>query len=291
MKPVERRLINELVAMYKLEPTIRDVFVEGPFDRSLVDWFLSEGGAEDVSVHEIDSVHVPADLVETAGFAQNNRGRLLALAREIQSDMVAGTSSISCVVDADFDHVLNTTYELRCLLVTDYSSMELYFFDVGIIEKFLKLGLQGFPKPAKKVLDEIQSPLIELFAIRLANHVLGWPVGLVSFERCCKLTDNGVELDRIKYVDRCLNAAGKYSEKAEFNRVLSDRRGQLAGDPRTFIHGHDFMAMLVWYIRQYKPYKVSQGSLERAIVTCAEFRALRTEPLFATLLNRFLTAG
>ncbi len=113
MNPIERRLIHELVTMYKLEPKIRDVFVEGSLDRSLVDWFLSAGQVKDVSVREIDSIDVPTDLVEQAGFAKNNRGRVLTLARELQSKLNAEASSIACIIDADFDYILNNTYTLK----------------------------------------------------------------------------------------------------------------------------------------------------------------------------------
>ncbi len=167
--------------------------------------------------------------------------------------------------------------------------MELYFFDVRPLEKFLKLGLLGFPKPANKVLAEIQNPLTELFAIRLANHALGWNISLVSFERCCELTASGVELDTTEYVDRCLNAANRYADRTEFNRKLNECRGRLTGEPRTHIHGHDFLAMLAWYVRKHKTYNVSQGVFERTILACAEFHVLRAETLFTTLLNRLTT--
>ncbi len=290
MSPIERRLIEELVTMHKLEPNIRDVFVEGSLDRSLVDWFLSAGQVKNVSVREIDSIDVPTGLIEQAGFAKNNRGRVLTLARELESKLNSEALSIACVVDADFDPILNNTYTLKLLLSTDYSSMELYFFDVRPLEKFLKLGLLGFPKPANRVLADITIPLVELFAIRLANHILGWNISLVSFERCCELTANGVELDTAEYVDRCLNAANRYADRTEFNRTFNEWRGRLTGDPRTHIHGHDFLAMLAWYVRKHKAYNASEGVFERTILACAEFQVLRAESLFATLLNR-LAAG
>jgi hypothetical protein len=286
MSPVERRRIDELVAMYQLEPEIRDVFVEGALDKALVDWFFFEGQLSNATVREIDTVDVPVELVESAGFAKNNRGRVMALARELEAKLLPGTVSATCVIDSDFDWILNETHHEKLLVSTDYSSMELYFFDVRPLTKFLRLAVQRFPKSADTVLSELRKALTELFAIRLASHVLAWGVPLVSFERCCRLTEAGVELDTAEYIKRCLLASGRYAERAEFNRVFSDFLAKFTGDPRKHIHGHDFISLLAWYVRQHKGQNVSETFLERSLLSCADFHVLREETLFGQLLSR-----
>ena len=50
----ERRTIAELVARYELEPTLRDVYVEGRFDSAVLTWLFRERGCVDAVVYEID---------------------------------------------------------------------------------------------------------------------------------------------------------------------------------------------------------------------------------------------
>ena len=62
----DRRTIAELVARYDLEPSLRDVFVEGPSDRTLVELALTFlGESNRIRAYEVDTVDLPAALVET----------------------------------------------------------------------------------------------------------------------------------------------------------------------------------------------------------------------------------
>jgi hypothetical protein len=285
MIPAERREITELAAMYELEPSLRDVYVEGPLDRSLVEWFLSEAHASSATVREIDSINVPAALVEKAGFENNNRGRVLALAKAIEDQLGPQSLPVTCVIDADFDYVLGTNHALTILLSTDYSSMELYFFDAAPLQKFLQLVIRGFPKSAQTLLTEVTDALSQLFAIRFASHVLHWNMPLVAFERCLSMAAQGVQLDVPEFIDRCLNSAGRFCEKAEFERVLNELRLSLTGDVRKRVNGHDFLNVLAWYVRHHKGQSVPKG-FDRSLVACVDFSTLRSNPLFEKLLER-----
>lgn len=286
MSPTERRQIPELVAMYELEPEIRDVYVEGTFDRALVEWLLYEAEAKKVVVREIDSIDIPPDLIEGYGFAKNSRGRVMTLARELESDLEEESRSATCLIDTDFDLVLGNSHGLRLLLSTDYCSMELYFFDVRTLAKFLTLVVQRFPKRADTVLSEIREALKDLFAIRLALHLLNWTIPMISFERCCRLTATGVELDKAEYISRLLNAGNRHAERSEFSRRFEECRRRLTGDPRNHIHGHDFLSILAWYVRQHGRHRVSEEILTPSILACADSALLRNEPMFRQLLER-----
>ena len=54
-----RRTIPELTAKYRLNPLIRDVFVEGRFDRMILRWFFDAVKLKDVTVVQIQLVEVP----------------------------------------------------------------------------------------------------------------------------------------------------------------------------------------------------------------------------------------
>ena len=286
MNKIERRKIAELAAMYELEPQLRDVYVEGTFDKALVEWILYEGHARTAVVREIDSVDIPLVLAQKYGYPSNNRGRVMALARELETALAVKRNCATCLIDADFDHILGTRHALKMLLSTDYSSMELYFFDVRTLAKFLTLVVQGFPKSAESTLREIEKALSDLFAIRLALYNRNWKIPMISFERCCRLSHAGVQLDTKEYIVRLLNAGNRYGQRTEFAREFEECRKTLTGDPRHHIHGHDFLHILSWYVGQHKGQALSEAAMSRSMLACADSNALQKEHMFSQVLIR-----
>ena len=283
----ERQQIQELVALYRLEPTIRDVYVEGLTDQSLLAWFLSELGHRVVSVKQIESVEVPVELVQSLGFENNNRGRVITLAHVLESELGRETRATTCVADSDFDRLLRKQYRSTLLLLTDYPSMELYFFESSSLRKFLAIVVRGFPKLPRVVMSEIQGPLVEMFLYRLANSRLGWGLRHISFETCCTLHKTGVVLDSDKYIVRLLNANNRSAQREAFLDSVRECRSFLREDSRNHMHGHDFIALLCWYIRQHKGYKgIGREIVERSIYACSTTELLAAEGMFRLLLQR-----
>ena len=50
-----RRTISELLARYELEPSLRDVYVEGVFDREVITRCCDSGSDGVIAVYEIDT--------------------------------------------------------------------------------------------------------------------------------------------------------------------------------------------------------------------------------------------
>ena len=53
-----RRTIPELVAKYRLNPGVREVYVEGEFDRRVIRWYLNSKQLRDVAVIRVEVVDV-----------------------------------------------------------------------------------------------------------------------------------------------------------------------------------------------------------------------------------------
>src|SRR5690349_4122089 len=105
---VDRSTILELVTKYELEPTLRDVFVEGPSDKALIDVAMTTlDHARVVRTYEIDSIDVPGALVRAKNLKVGNKGRLVTLADEMErlssQDLFR---SVVCLVDLDLDGLL-----------------------------------------------------------------------------------------------------------------------------------------------------------------------------------------
>jgi|SRR5882672_1324324 len=103
----ERWTLEELLSRYELEPSIRDIYVEGPFDQFFLQWFLQQSGLANIVAYPIDSVHLPGAVLDRLGLEHGNRGRVIALAHELEATSPRDLrTQVACVVDADFDHFL-----------------------------------------------------------------------------------------------------------------------------------------------------------------------------------------
>ena len=98
-----RRTVSELLARYELEPTIRDVFVEGDGDSAIINWFTEEVGCKNVFVYDIGTVDVSEEFLTRLGLTNNNRSRVIALSKGLSSHSRALSGRVVCIVDRDFD--------------------------------------------------------------------------------------------------------------------------------------------------------------------------------------------
>ena len=72
-----RRTIEELAARYELEPTLRDVYVEGAFDATVIGWVLREARCHNAAVYGIDTVNIPVAISSRYGLAEGSKGRIV----------------------------------------------------------------------------------------------------------------------------------------------------------------------------------------------------------------------
>ncbi|HKV05937.1 MAG TPA: hypothetical protein VJO53_12645 [Candidatus Acidoferrales bacterium] len=243
---------EELVVRYRLEPTVREIFVEGKSDAGVITRFLRSIGRRDVTVYEISSVHIPADSVIASGQPDNVRGRVIYLAFRFQAELAAGSRAATCVADRDYDLVLGREYRCPFLLFIDHSCLEMYAFNAEAIDPLLQAIAPTLGKNGNVVLAELHSLLQQLFAIRATNILLGLGLEwLPSFSDSCTLTENSVEFDQNGFIERYLNKNGLLKHKDGFLRALEEIRSRMEGDPRLFIRGHDFVHCLSWYLRAH----------------------------------------
>ena len=127
MRP-PRRTLGELRALYVLEPTLTDFYVEGRTDRVFLEVALQGTRAKIV---EIDDVFVPPDYLANLSLgAHSNRDRVVALARWLEDELSDSvTYRVRCVVDADFDRLLGrAAIAERFLRLSDFACVEAYWF-------------------------------------------------------------------------------------------------------------------------------------------------------------------
>ena len=288
MIELDRRTVEELVALYELEPQLRDVYVEGAADRRLVEWFLQRRMGRRVDVYEVSVVEIDVNKVLQYGLEDNCRGRLVMLSLELEAGLGEGSLQATCIADSDFDLALDQVYECTMLLFTDYTSIEMYLFRESCLDKFLQVFLRGFPVPAAFVLEQLARVLQHIFRIRLANSQLGWGLEWMTFERCCAVTGHEIRLDADEFITRYLSKNNSLARRADFCHAVNSCRLDEGADCRCHLHGHDFVNLLAWYVRRHGVARKLADSevVGRALFLCIETEDLAGERMFSQLMNR-----
>jgi len=96
MNSSERRTIDELVTRYMLEPSLRDIYVEGDFDQDIAERCIRHTGQKDRIVYHIETVDISRELLEAEGLTNGNKQRLIALARLLAKAQTG--ASLKCLV-------------------------------------------------------------------------------------------------------------------------------------------------------------------------------------------------
>lgn len=284
-----RRTLEELVAIHRVESTVHDVIVEGTSDKNLVEWFLLENTKRNFAVYEVGLFEVDPDEVLALGLQDNNRGRVIATAVNLAKHC-GKRSRVSCIADRDFDKVLEVEWECDLLLLTDYTCMLMYTFSPRVLRKYFRFRVQGFGKSAGRAILEISEALETLFAVKLANQILALGLKPVEWQGCCSLEVNGVDLDVEEYLERYLNKNGRRSEMSRLVNQIQECRSWMKFDPRFHIKGHDFIAILIWYISQHRGFgsfaRRTEDTVADELFSCVELKDLSSEGLFQELLMR-----
>jgi hypothetical protein len=283
-----RRSLDELIARLTLEKGAYDVVVEGPSDRVIVTAFLQLGRRHSATVLTSADIEVPARLQTETEHQQGARGRVLSIARVIDSRFKGEDVPLLCIVDRDFDDLVPPPHDYGPLVVsTDYCSMDLYSYDPSVVERVLSGYAQLPPGEAARVLAALEPVLTEVYLIRAADHRLGLRLGHLSPERCCRVERGTILFDRDDYLNRCLDRHGLRTEREAMSQAIESLRPDLPTDSRLRIHGHDFVYLLAWYLRQHSVDQrvASPEVIGRVLRSHLDLEGLAQERLFGQLLD------
>lgn len=283
---IERRTIAELAARYTLEPELRDLFVEGVRDRRTYLPYLNDLGHRDVTVFPIDSIEVSRQIVESYGLGEGNRNRVTALAMELDLRFTPELPRVRCIVDSDFDFILNSFTASRHLLYTDCTSVDLYTFEKSIFidGPLLDLGLTD--EDVDKIFSWLIPILKDVFVIRTANQLLELGMSILLLTRCCSIVESGVDFDRYDFVGRCLQSNGKTNEQARFESTCSELDAIQLDDDRKVIHSDDYLELVGWYLHhryRWQGYRRGERSILGVLESAINSEALSQHRLFARL--------
>jgi hypothetical protein len=283
MPPAERRSIAELAARYHLEPTLRDIIVEGDFDRRVVEWVFSQIKEASVVVYTVDTVDVNASMVHKYGLNVGERGEVIALAGELTTHIAPDNVAISCVADRDLPE--DKRPEFPHLFYTDPTSMEGYFINDECLAKFFRLFLGR--ELSNQLLQDFRSVLQQSMHIRRAKMVLCPEASWVTISRCCELVDGRIRFDARELVRRLLIGSGRGQLHEDMMHHMETRTRE-EEVPNGYAHGHDAIQLLCWYIGSVvsEPSMRNAKVVERTLSMAGDISHLSSMPLFSTLIRR-----
>ena len=234
-----RHSIGELATRYELEPGLRDLYVEGENDRWMLEWFFTSIGSANVRVYPIEAVDVPPELLDEH-VASGNRGRVLALCRQLEDRLRGEARSVRGLIDKDDSDLLGITFASRHLLLTDFSCLECYALSGRMLFKLFRLY---FGKDIEENrIRELLEVAVEVFALRAAKNATARSAKWIDeFTRYCSVRSSRVDFDCELYIERLVNASGGTLNAEALQEKFKELRRKASGDVRQSINGHDLV--------------------------------------------------
>ncbi|WP_141620613.1 DUF4435 domain-containing protein [Myxococcus sp. AB036A] len=294
MNSTERRTIDELIARYELEPTLRDIYTEGEYDARIIQWLIKGLHLRHVSIYEIQSVEIDPGSIVALNLEDNNRGRLISLALALHDALGADAPQATMVVDGDFDCIFGHQYTPKNIIYTDYTSMEMYLFSEAVLGKFMHLACGITRCDIGKLIDSFSRILNPLFMVRRHNSISRLGFQRPDFATSLSTDESNLpEINFDHYLDRYLDknkARGKRAEVLEYVRIELSKTRNL--DTRLQSHGHDFIELLTWYVKNLGHVgKIGVDTLvSRGLLGCLELERVKGEHFFARILSRVSSA-
>lgn len=288
---IPRRKIEELISLYSLEPTIRDVFVEGPTDQRIFRWFIDSvlTANNSIGIYAIDEVDIRSQLVTKHGLTPGNRSEVIVLFHELEGTYKLSSTQATGIIDRDLSDALPDSYIPPHVLKTDYSCLESYIFSP---ENLTKLTTLSFNKAqAAKIITSIGPILRRLFAIRISNQRLKTKLEWIDFSSYIKVEKDKLEFRSDAFIREYFIKNLTSVTLAEFKQDVEATLQSLPVDIKKTLNGHDAIIVLGIYLRSL--YKKTEDTdrtkphvLCHIMQHCMSTSNLRTESLFSTLLNR-----
>jgi hypothetical protein len=283
-----KKTLEELLVRFDLEPSIADIYVEGPSDHDVLRWYLQTKGLTHIGVYTADSVDIPpSDFSRLGQDANSNRSWVVVLALLLEEECAGRTLRVACVADRDFDDYLQCLRTGRFLRYTDYTSLEMYYFNVSFLAKFLSFVVRADPERAESVRRCMAKVLRRCYVMRLSNESLRWRMAWVDCGRHLRWAGVCPTLDDDGFVRHYLSRNGRTAELATFRATMKKFESRLNADPRMHSRGHDFTDLLFRLNGHRGTSAVFSDirSMERALLGYLETAYLDNESLLKELVS------
>lgn len=281
-----KRKLCEIIALYKFEPDLKDIYVEGCFDRHILEWFLSNNNVNNVRVYNIDQFEIPDEILLKYNLCVgSNRSRVIALSSELHF-CISNKLSVLCLADRDFEDICPSVTSNNYLKLTDCNQLELYAYNVKSLNKFIKIALGGVSINASIMLGQLTSVLEQVFAIRATNEALKWGMEWLPFIGYVSVSKSEFKFNNSDFIKAYLLKNDRWQQRIDFEEKHKELVQKLPSDKGRKVRGHDFTELFLHVIRKlYKDRKFGNvETLEGCLMASLDNAYLVDQPLFKTIL-------
>jgi hypothetical protein len=278
--------------LYELEPSVRDIFVEGPSDRAFVTGVMQRLTFSDMKVKEVDLIDVTDGHLASLGLESGSRQRVIALALTLeQTSDVDLRAQVICIADADDEAGTRPAFAGDLLIYTDVTSLPVYAFGAEYIQWYLDVGVLGFPLSGEDVVESLLPILRDAACARRAFKKLNVQCSLVDLTKDCTFDDKKLNFDNVRFVERLINKAAIHSRRDELNAELVRQRAALECESRhqLWAHSEDVNSLLHWLIVRLRGSSntVASHLLCRTLLLGVPLEHVLVWPLFQEIRSRF----
>lgn len=285
----EKRTVEEIISICKLEPSTKNIYVEGISDKLVIDNFLKKQKINDISVFDIDCIDFrevfakmsPSDLNI---LKDSNKEKVAFLALKVEKE--AGNCHFLGIIDRDLDFVNNHIKSGKYLSYTDYNSMEMYLFSYDNIDALLR---NSFRITSNVNVDNFMKSIGHvcriLFYIRAYLESSNGSVVCFKKNLSYDRKDNTCSLDIENYISKIAQANKMVCSFEGLYKEIKEQLTKSADDIRLEIKGHDFIEVLYFSICKHKKVKMDESELANTFWVYLDDRVLVNEPLFQRICN------
>ena len=215
---------------------------------------------------------------------------MITLALELEARKASANQAV-CIADADLEYLLPENRTCALLLLTDFSSMELYSFTEEAVHTILLVVSPTTASSGSQLLQDFTGPLQLLFSIRAANFDLRFRLSWIdNIDKFFTVEGTRIHFDDEEFMRRYLVDRLPEEMVARFKKRLREIEGLLSADVRCRIRGHDFVKLLTWYFRKIEKCKhLNEESVRQMLYVTLRPEELARQPMFARLLERIGT--
>lgn len=285
----EKRTVEEIISICKLEPSTKNIYVEGLSDKLVIDNFLKKQKINDISVFNIKCIDFSEVFAKMSPSELNilkdsNKEKVAFLTLKVEKE--SGNCHFLGIIDRDLDFVNNHIKSGKYLSYTDYNSMEMYLFSRDYIANLLKNTFRiTSDVNFDKFINSIGYVCRTLFYIRAyLESFNGSMVDIkkdFSYDKRCNICRFDIEnyIKKIVQVNKNVNSSGNlYKEIIEKVNTPID-------DVRLEIKGHDYIKVLYLSICKHKKVNMDEIELANTYWVYLDDRELVNEPLFQRICN------
>lgn len=285
----EKRTVEEIISICKLEPSTKNIYVEGISDKLVIDNFLKKQKINDISVFDIDCIDFREVFAKMSPSELNilkdsNKEKVAFLTLKVEKE--SGNCHFLGIIDRDLDFVNNHIKSGKYLSYTDYNSMEMYLFSYDNIDALLR---NSFRITSNVNVDNFMKSIGHvcriLFYIRAYLESSNGSV--VDFKRnlLYDRKDNTCSLDIKNYISKIAQANKMVCGLDGLHKEIEEKLAKSVGDIRLEIKGHDFIKVLYFSICKHKKVNMNESELANTFWVYLDDRVLVNEPLFQRICN------